>query len=127
MATGRPPFDNEDLEQLADSICFDDLPLKTWFSKDFADLVLRLTNKIPASRLGSNNGAADIKSHPFFKSINWNTVSEKAMKPPIVPDHQATSKSGDTASLAVQNPYQVLYHCFDKKFYDQPIDLYPQT
>ena len=67
-------------------ICFEDLKLKSWFSNDFADLLLRLTNKVPASRLGSKNGAEDIKNHPFFKSVNWETVAKKGLKPPIIPD-----------------------------------------
>ena len=86
LATGNPPFNHADLETLADMICFEDLPLKTWFSKDFADLLLRLTDKVPANRIGSKNGADEIKSHPFFKSVNWEKVARKGMKPPIVPD-----------------------------------------
>lgn len=35
------------------------------------DLISKLLNKDPISRLGSKRGAADVKSHPFFKGLNW--------------------------------------------------------
>ena len=93
MATGDPPFNHADLDTLADMICFEDLPLKSWFSKDFADLLLRLTNKVQGDRLGSKNGADEIKAHPFFKSVNWEAVSKKAMKPPVVPDQMGSNSN----------------------------------
>ena len=74
LATGSLPFNNKDLEHLADSICFDDFPLKGYFSKDFSNLLNGLTQKIPSRRLGSKKGATEIKVHPFFKSINWDLV-----------------------------------------------------
>lgn len=46
LVTGRPPFDHADLERLADIICFDDLPLKSEFSRDLEDILLRLTHKL---------------------------------------------------------------------------------
>lgn len=34
-------------------------------------LINALLNRDPASRLGSNSGASEIKEHPFFRVINW--------------------------------------------------------
>ena len=86
LATGETPWNNPDLEQLADEICFEDLPLRNEFSKDLRDLLLKLTHKIPSHRLGSKTGAAEIKAHPFFKTVQWDEVALKGLKPPIVPD-----------------------------------------
>ncbi len=33
--------------------------------------------KNPEERLGHENGAQELKSHPFFKSINWSDVYKK--------------------------------------------------
>ena len=74
LATGFPPFDHDDLERLADIVCFEDLPLKSDFSKDFKDILLKLTHKLRTSRLGYSEGASAIKNHPFFKSIDWEKV-----------------------------------------------------
>lgn len=34
-------------------------------------LIHLLLNRNPVDRLGSNNGANEIKQHPFFRGINW--------------------------------------------------------
>lgn len=55
LATGDPPFNDANLEKLAEDICFEDMPLKKEFTRDFSDLILRLTHKLPKMRLGSCN------------------------------------------------------------------------
>ena len=60
LATGNVPFDDPDLEVLADTICFDDLPYKRYFSEEFNSLLLGLTHKLPSRRLGSKGGAQQI-------------------------------------------------------------------
>ncbi len=50
-------------------------------SDNAKDLIIKLiTNS--NSRLGKN-GSEEIKSHPFFKGINWNKIKE--MRPPFIP------------------------------------------
>ncbi|CAK9304715.1 unnamed protein product [Gordionus sp. m RMFG-2023] len=41
------------------------------------DLISGLLIKDPAHRLGSYNGSADIKRHPFFVSVNWDGLIRK--------------------------------------------------
>ncbi|RDX78870.1 Phototropin-1, partial [Mucuna pruriens] len=43
-------------------------------------LMYRLLNKDPKSRLGSREGANEIKNHPFFRGVNWALV--RCTKPP---------------------------------------------
>jgi serine/threonine protein kinase len=49
---------------------------------DARDLIARLLAKDPAARLGSRRGAADVKSHPFFKSLNLALL--RSSRPPVV-------------------------------------------
>nr|KAJ3421367.1 hypothetical protein HK105_003734 [Polyrhizophydium stewartii] len=46
-------------------------------------VIRKLLIKDEAKRLGSRAGAADVKAHPFFKSINWALL--RNLKPPIIP------------------------------------------
>ncbi|GER36776.1 protein kinase superfamily protein [Striga asiatica] len=44
------------------------------------DLIAGLLEKDPARRLGSRHGAADVKTHPFFKGMNFALV--RSVEPP---------------------------------------------
>ncbi len=56
-------------------------------SKKCKSLIKQLLHPDPAKRLGYNYGAADIKTHEFFKHINWSLIRNEV--PPIVPDSHA--------------------------------------
>ncbi|XP_022748738.1 protein kinase PINOID-like [Durio zibethinus] len=47
------------------------------------DLISGLLNKDPKSRLGSKRGAADVKTHPFFKGLNFALI--RSLTPPQIP------------------------------------------
>ncbi|EYU43241.1 hypothetical protein ABFS82_08G127000 [Erythranthe guttata] len=47
------------------------------------DLITRLLNKDPNRRLGSKRGSAEVKTHPFFKGLNFALI--RSVTPPILP------------------------------------------
>ena len=50
--------------------------------REAKDLVERLLLKDPRRRLGSLNGWLDVKSHSYFKDIEWDNLdSLKVMRP----------------------------------------------
>jgi protein-serine/threonine kinase len=53
-------------------------------SKACKSLIQRLLHKDEYRRLGSRAGASDIKSHAFFKPINFALL--RHMTPPIIPE-----------------------------------------
>lgn len=68
-------------------------------------------DKNPDTRLGcnpANGGFQEIKSHPFFKPIDWDALSEKKVPPPYVPK--------------IEN--DPLEH-FDNTFTEEPVELTP--
>lgn len=48
------------------------------------DLIIQLLNKDPTKRMGSTMGAAAMKQHPFFESVNWALL--RCTKPPYTPN-----------------------------------------
>ncbi len=52
-------------------------------SSSCKNLVKKLLIKDPTKRLGSKSGASEIKSHAFFKTVQWDLLRNQ--KPPLVP------------------------------------------
>ena len=54
---------------------------------DVIDFVLKLLNITPAFRLGSDqDGSKQVKSHMFFKTIQWKKLEQRQLEPPFYPD-----------------------------------------
>ena len=52
------------------------------------DLLTKLLKRDPSQRLGTQGGAEEVKSHPFFKSVDWALLRwETAPLSPKVMDH----------------------------------------
>uniref|UniRef100_A0A0A9GDU7 non-specific serine/threonine protein kinase n=1 Tax=Arundo donax TaxID=35708 RepID=A0A0A9GDU7_ARUDO len=60
------------------------------------DLIARLLDKDPRTRLGSRRGAADVKAHGFFKGLNFALLRSSA--PPVVPPPAAALHRCDKAA-----------------------------
>ncbi|KAJ8317080.1 hypothetical protein KUTeg_004984 [Tegillarca granosa] len=60
------------------------------FSEDSRTICSQLLQKNPENRLGcSEAGAKSIKSHPFFKSVNFTCLQKCLCEPPFKPDPRA--------------------------------------
>lgn len=63
-------------------------------SKEAISLLEGFFIKDPEQRLGSGpDGVQKIKDHPFFKTIDWDAILEKKIKPPFTPKMKSP---GDT-------------------------------
>lgn len=82
---GIPPFYAETTSDIFQNILQGDI---RWpegdeqLSPEAVDLITKLLTEKPIERLGVN-GVAEVKNHPFFDSINWNTLLQT--KPPFIP------------------------------------------
>lgn len=83
---GFPPFHAETPEKVFDNIVsrrIDWHENEIGISPEARDLINRLLCSDPLKRLGAN-GAEEVKSHPFFAFINWDTISTSEAS--FVPD-----------------------------------------
>lgn len=87
MLVGLPPFYSKDREKLYRNIKHSDPKLDYPFLSESAkDLCSGLLTKDPTKRLGNGeNGAANIKNHPWFDCIDWSAVENKQLAPPYKP------------------------------------------
>ncbi|KAG0229331.1 hypothetical protein BGW41_003065 [Actinomortierella wolfii] len=90
---GYPPFHGDTPEQVFENILSRDIDWhenELEVSPEARDLMDRLMDPVVERRLGYN-GAEEVKNHPFFKGINWDTLLSE--RPAFVPE---TSNIEDT-------------------------------
>lgn len=94
MLTGLPPFYDEDVPTMYRKILQDPLKFPQSLERtDAKDLLIKLLQKDPKLRL---NDALEIKSHPFFKDIDWVKLVNKNYLPPFKPN---VEDSHDTSNF----------------------------
>lgn len=88
MMYGRTPFSGETNEATLRNIVKKPLAFPTnspatTCELHARDLINGLLVKDPVNRLGSKRGAAEVKTHPFFKSLNFALI--RSVTPPEIP------------------------------------------
>uniref|UniRef100_A0AAQ6IUK5 Protein kinase C n=1 Tax=Anabas testudineus TaxID=64144 RepID=A0AAQ6IUK5_ANATE len=118
MMAGRSPFDiitdNPDMnteEYLFQVILEKPIRIPRSLSVKAASVLKGFLNKDPKERLGCQvqTGFTDIKSHTFFRSIDWDQLEKKEVTPPFKP--QISDDYG------LEN--------FDTQFTNEPVQLTP--
>ncbi|KAI0979613.1 hypothetical protein GJ496_007362, partial [Pomphorhynchus laevis] len=85
MLIGMPPFYNKNYRIMHHDIIHKDLEFRLHVSDIARDLLRRLLEKNPDSRLGAGEkDVNEVKSHTFFHSINWSLLEAKKIKPPLI-------------------------------------------
>jgi len=87
MLVGYPPFFDSNPFGLYEKILLNKV---VWPRNPVDPLARNLVSRLLVldanKRLGNlRNGAQDVKKHRFFKTIDWDGVRSKELKPPIVP------------------------------------------
>lgn len=86
MLTGAPPFTAENRKKTIEKILRGKLILPPYLTPDARDLIRKLLKRQVMQRLGSAPGDGDaIRSHNFFKYINWRDVMSRKLEPPFKP------------------------------------------
>ncbi|KAJ1649206.1 hypothetical protein IWQ61_009634, partial [Dispira simplex] len=107
MITGAPPFHGSNKKKVMDAIRHKGIKFPDYVSPDARDLITQLLSKNPAQRLGTFTGVAAglgpqkgkrrfrpqplavggsrIRSHRFFRCIDWKQMEARRANPPIIP------------------------------------------
>ncbi|XP_041998474.1 probable serine/threonine protein kinase IREH1 isoform X1 [Salvia splendens] len=79
LIVGIPPFNAEHPQKIFDNILNRNIPWPVGpdeLSYEAFDLIDRLLTEDPNQRLGAV-GASEVKEHPFFRDINWDTLARQ--------------------------------------------------
>jgi len=92
MLCGIPPFYNENQDRMYELIKFAEIkfPKKIAVSKDAQDIILKLCDKNPNTRLGVKDGLKSFKSHAFFAKIDFDVIYAKKVNAPFKPEFHGT-------------------------------------
>ena len=74
MLIGRPPFLNNNKNIMLKNIVTKTVHVPHSISNDARSLLKGLFQRKPEERLGFNEGASEIKKHPFFKEIDFDKL-----------------------------------------------------
>lgn len=87
MLSGKPPFTHASRKKLQEKIIKEKLKLLPRLSGEAHSLLKGLLQKDPCQRLGSGpNGADEVKSHKWFRTINWKKLEARELLPKFRPD-----------------------------------------
>lgn len=105
LTVGIPPFYSQNVNEMYNKIQHGVLRFPPFLSEGCKSLIVALLNRDPSKRLGSGKDLDDVKSHAFFKDLNWDKMMRKEIEVPYKPK----VKSGDDT----QN--------FDETFTKEPV------
>jgi serine/threonine protein kinase len=82
MLTGAPPFYSSNRKEILRRVLNYPVPIPEYLSESARSLLKGLLVINPEKRLGAINDSDDIKSHFFFKGIDFSKIKEKQVQPP---------------------------------------------
>ena len=83
MITGAPPYFSSNRDLMFQNIQKATLRFPKGTSPAAKDLMTKLLERDPVSRLGSGvSGSEEVKSHSFFEGIDWEAVYRRELQPP---------------------------------------------
>ncbi|KAM3374844.1 putative serine/threonine protein kinase IREH1 [Capsicum galapagoense] len=104
LIVGVPPFNAEHPQKIFDNILNRKIPwpvVPEEMSAEAQDLIDGLLTEDPNMRLGAG-GASEVKQHPFFRDINWDTLARQ--KAAFVPASEGALDTSYFTSRFSWNP-----------------------
>jgi len=96
MIVGLPPFYSENINEMYELILKAPLKFPSFVPADAQQLLRGLLEREEFKRLGAGpKDAQEIKTHPFFKSIDWDKLEGRDLTPPFIPQLDDLTKYFD--------------------------------
>jgi serum/glucocorticoid-regulated kinase 2 len=83
MLTGAPPFYSSNRKEILKRVMNIPVPIPEYLSESTKNLLTRLLKIDPSERIGAKTDSEEIKSHPFFKNIDFAKLEKRETTPPI--------------------------------------------
>jgi serine/threonine protein kinase len=84
LISGKTPFRAANSDGIYENIGKMNIQYLSVISGPVKDIVSRLLDANPKTRLGAN-GSEEIKAMPFFRDINWKKMENRQVSPPVIP------------------------------------------
>ncbi|KPJ01908.1 PREDICTED: cAMP-dependent protein kinase catalytic subunit alpha-like [Papilio xuthus] len=119
MLSGYPPFYDSQPAKIYDKILEGHYKCPKTINTDCRNLLKSLLQLNPSKRIGSfKNGAFDIKIHPWFNGVSWNSILQQSVEPPYMPN-VSLEKELDELMRTNQNILKKCSKCmFESEFSD---------
>ena len=97
MMYGLPPFYVSNQNAMYRKIIKEEVIFKPGItiSKEAKELILKLLDKNPSTRLGSVADSLEVMSHPWFSDIDFDKLIQKKLPAPFIPDLENWEKNFD--------------------------------
>lgn len=89
LTVGIPPFYSQNINEMYNKIQHGILRFPPFLTDECKSFIVGLLCRDPARRLGSTNDMEDIKAHPFYADINWDSMMAKEVMPGYTPEIKA--------------------------------------
>ena len=100
LLTGRSPFhSNQGKKETKERILRGKFHFPSFITGVAQDFIRSLLRRNVTRRLGSVNGAADVKRHAFFADIDFRLVEARAYEPPHIPEINARDLDTDISQF----------------------------
>ncbi|KAK3581241.1 hypothetical protein CHS0354_032961 [Potamilus streckersoni] len=92
MLIGQSPFHGDDEDDLFHSILNDTPHYPRWLPKEAGSILSLLLERNPVERMGMpGSPAGPVRSHPFFRNMDWEKLEKRQIDPPFKPKIKSDS------------------------------------
>ena len=105
LLTGHPPFYDRDKNEMYLKILNCNLVVPDFVSDQAKDIMLKLLDKNPKTRIGSQGGIEDVMRHPWLRDVDFGKLMEKKVQPPFVPDLYGSNIGGGYSGIKVDQGF----------------------